>query len=221
VQVMNQLKQIGEFLKKNRTVIYVILGLALMLQICSRGASTPGTTTTTQGVEEVITDSIQGMEAPTNEPSHSNDINSLMIMIGLVLAFFVAKRYGYLEKLFPKVVIVKLSFAKQRSTGKLIAQVVLINHKKEAINFENPVLIFHKGSKKREFVIKNMGGVNYFPLTLVSGVGHKFNVDIQKFYDNVEGLSQFKNISVSFKTTVGKTHTSMKWPTWMVTKKIG
>lgn len=217
---MKQLNQIGDFLKKNRTIIYVILGLSILLQICSKGSTKPESTINTKGIENVVNDTIDSIKLPENAPEQSNDFNTTLLMIGLVLAFFVAKRFGYLEKLFPKMVIVKLNFAKQKASPNLIAQVFLINHKKEAISFNNPVLVFHKGRKKREFIIKNLGGVNYFPLTLTPSMGHKFNVDVQKFYDNVEGLSSYKNISVSFTTSTGKAYTSMRWPTWMVTKTI-
>lgn len=214
-----QLQQLASFLKKNRTFIYIILGVALLMQLLSGNVfNSPSSESVTQ-IESVISNA---EDVQTNHPAPTDNqgMNHFLWMIILVLLFFVAKRRGWLDKLFPSLVLVRLSLAKQKSTGHLVAKVVLINHKKEAISFDNPTVNFHHGKELRTFVIKNIGGVNYFPITLAPRTGHNFNIDVDKFYNNVEGLKKFKKVSVHFATPSGKVYKSTKTPVWLVFKHI-
>ncbi|WP_066632052.1 hypothetical protein [Labilibacter marinus] len=218
-------KKVSDFLafvKKNRLVIYVLVGTALMMQICSKGALPPDRTTAPQTQDVTI---LEEPEPSTQEPEQvprapKTDYTSLLIMTVAILSFFVAKRYGWLDKLFPKIVIFKVDYFRQKSTGNLIVKVFLINKTKSSISFNNPKLAFYKGSKKREFIIKNIGGENYFPITLTPGTGHKFNIDAQKFYNNVEGLDTYKSIQMEVTSTTGKSYKSMKWPTWLTFRRM-
>jgi len=220
-------KQISEFvafLKKNRIIIYALLGITLMMQICSKGALPPVRTTEPQ-FKEITSDNDPTAISQENAPEEMDrqpqtDFTSLLLMALVILAFFVAKRYGWLDKLFPKVVIFKVDYFKQKQTGNLILKVFLINKTNQTISFNNPQLIFYKGNNKRAFVIKNIGGQNYFPITLTPGTGHKFNIDAQKFYTNVEGLKQYKTIRMEINSTTGKSYKSMKWPTWLTFRTL-
>lgn len=212
------------FVRKNRIIIYVLLGSALMLQICSKGAQTPVRSVEPQFEE--ITQNTPGEEVAPNEeveneqaPKPANDMKTLLIMAALILAFFVARRYGWLDKLYPKVVIFKVNHYKSKTNGNLILKVFLINKTNTSISFNNPTLCFFKGSKKREFTIKNIGGQNYFPITLTPGTGHKFNIDAQKFYDKVDGLTKYRTLRMEINSTTGTNYKSMKWPAWLTLKK--
>ncbi|GAF05374.1 hypothetical protein [Saccharicrinis fermentans] len=138
----------------------------------------------------------------------------------MILGFFVAQRYGWLEKLFPKVVIFKVDYAKQKATGHLVLKVLLINRTRESISFNNPTLAFFNGNQKREFIIKNIGGQNYFPITLTPGTGHKFNIDAQKFYSSIADLEKYKTIQMIITSTTGRSYKSIKWPVWLTFRRI-
>ncbi len=212
------------FIKANRLIIYVLLGSALMLQICSKGAQQPTRSADSQ-YEEITQPDSEEAEAPSENtemdqaPKPANDMNTLLLMAALILAFFVAKRYGWLDKLYPKVVIFKVNHHKSKTNGNLILKVFLINKTNTSISFNNPTLCFFKGSNKREFIIKNIGGQNYFPITLAPGTGHKFNIDTQKFYDSVEGLTKYKTLRMEINSTTGTKYKSAKWPAWLTFKK--
>ena len=220
----NKLKDFIAFVKKNRVVIYVFLGTALMMQICSRGALPPVKSSEPQVKEISSSASEEAFPRETSQGEQPQrpgpDFTSLLLMAVVILGFFVAKRYGWLDKLMPKVVVFKVDYFKQKSTGHLILKVFLINRTGESISFNNPTLVFFNGNKKREFVIKNIGGQNYFPITLTPGTGHKFNLDAQKFYNNVEGLDSFKTIRLEITSTSGKSYRSMKWPTWLTFRRM-
>ncbi|MGQ1785195.1 MULTISPECIES: hypothetical protein [unclassified Saccharicrinis] len=219
-----QLKDFIAFVHKNRVVIYVLLGTVFMLQICSRGALPPERTSAPQVQEITPSAQEQGIpqEAPPEEQPRQpqTDFTHLLLMAAVILGFFVAKRYGWLDKLFPRVVIFKVDHYKQKNTGNLILKVFLINKTNTSISFNNPTLAFFKGKKKREFVIKNIGGQNYFPITLTPGTGHKFNIDAQKFYSKVEGLEQYKTLRMEITNTTGTSYKSMKWPVWLTFRKM-
>ncbi len=217
-----QVQQLALFLKKNRTIIYIILGTALLMQLLSSNLFETQSPAPEQISQiESVTSRSNDLQSQEQSPSTNKPgMRQFLWMVILVLLFFVAKRRGWLEKLFPRIVLVRLSLAKQKSTGHLVAKVLLINHKKEAISFESPTVNFHKGKDTRSFVIKNIGGVNYFPIALASGTGHKFNIDLDKFYNNVEGLKEYKRISVHFGTTSGKEYRTGKKFVWMVFKHI-
>ncbi len=220
---MQKFKDLLEFLKKNRLIIYVIFGMAIMLQICSKGAETP--IKNPSPVTENVHPLIQNPSVDVNNPNLENqnpgtDLQSLLLIAIVVLGFFVAKRYGWIEKLYPKVVIFRVSFYKVRLNGKLALKVVLINHTKRDITFNNPSIQFFKGKDKREFSIKNIGGQNYFPITLLPNTGHKFTIDAQKFYDQVEGLSEHRSIRMVISATDGTSYKSIKWPIALTYKKL-
>ncbi len=213
------------FIKANRIIIYVLLGSAFMLQVCSKGAQTPVRYLEPQ-FEEITQPAPEEVDVPNEDveinqaPNPANDMNTLLIMAVLILAFFVAKRYGWLDKLYPKVVIFKVNHYKSKTKGNLILKVFLINKTNTSISFNNPTLCFYKGNKKREFTIKNIGGQNYFPITLTPGTGHKFNIDAQNFYDKVDGLTEYKTLRMEINSTTGTNYKSMKWPAWLTFKKI-
>ncbi len=215
---MKQLNEFLAFLKKNRVIIYVILGLALTMQICSRGALPP-VSKDTQTIENNTPDITQTplSEAPANreQPSPQSDYTSLLLMAIIVLTFVLAKRYGYLKKIIPQVVVFRVKHYKQKSNGRLVLKIILINHTQRDISFMTPSILFFKGNEKREFTIKNIGGYNYFPLTLMPGTGQKLTIDAQKFYDQVDGLEQYKTICMKICSTSGKSYQSIKWPVYL------
>ena len=218
-----QIKDFWGFVKKNRVIIYTLLGVALLMQICSKGALPPVRSSEPQ-VKEITPDvNDNSIPKPDNQNTNRqdrNDFTHILLMVGLILAFFVAKRYGWLDKLFPKIVIFKVEYYRQKSTGNLLLKVFLINKTKTSISFNNPMLIFYNGSKKREFVIKNIGGQSYFPITLTPNTGNRFTIDAQKFYNNVQGLDDYKTIRMVITDNVGKSYKSIKWPTLLTFRKI-
>jgi len=219
-----QIKDFTAFVKKNRVVIYVLLGTILMLQICSRGALPPKHTSDPQAMDITISndesDTPQVTPPEEHTPKPQTDFTSILLMAVVILGFFVAQRYGWLDKLFPKIVIFKVDYAQQKATGHLILKVLLINRTRESISFNNPTLAFFKGKHKREFIIKNIGGQNYFPITLTPGTGHKFNIDAQKFYTSIPDLEKYKTLQMIITTTTGRSYKSMKWPVWLTFRRI-
>ncbi len=210
---MKQLKGFLDILKKNRIIIYTLLGVALTMQICSRGAQT--------AVQEPVSieDRVSQIDTdtPVQQPSDvleapKTDYTSLFIMLFFVLFFFVAKKYGWLQKFMPQLVLFRVGHYKLKSNGNIVLRVFIINQTKRDITFNAPTIQFFNGNSKREFAIKNIGGQNYFPLTLMPGTGHKFTIDAQKFYTKVDGLNDFKTISMQIETSTGKIYKSIKWP---------
>lgn len=219
---MKQLNDFILFLKKNRIIIYTILATVILLQICSYGAKPPTHSgdVTIENKAPLSENTLIPQDA-NNTTNHSdNNFRTLMLMALLVLGFFVVKRFGWLEKLFPKIVVFRVVHFKNKSNGNLVLKIFLLNKTNNSISFNNPSIEFFKGSQKREFVIKNIGGLNYFPLTLTPGTGQRFTIDAQKFYANVNELNDYKLIRMVITTTSGKTYKSIKWPTWLNFRKI-
>ncbi len=215
---MKQLNEFLAFLKKNRVILYVILGLALTMQICSRGALPPetkDTRTIENNTPDITQTPLSQTPANTEHPTPKKNYNSLLIMAIIVLTFVLAKRYGYLKKIIPQVVVFRVKHYKQKSNGRLAIKILLINHTRKDISFMPPSILFFKGKEKREFTIKNIGGYNYFPLTLMPGTGQKLTIDVQKFYDQVDGLEQYRTICMKICSTSGKTYQSIKWPVYL------
>ncbi|TLX73058.1 hypothetical protein E9993_16490 [Labilibacter sediminis] len=220
---MKQLNDFLSFLKKNRLIIYLLLGIALLLQVCSYGAKPPVATgeVAIEDVTSLPSDNsvVQIPENPTPN-GNDNDFGTLMLMAIAVLGFFVAKRFGLLEKAFPRVLIFRVIHLKNKTNGNLVIKIFLLNKTDKSISFNNPSIAFFKGSQKREFVIKNIGGLNYFPLTLTPGTGQRFTIDAQKFYTNIDNLDEYKLVQMAISTTSGKTYKSIKWPTWLILRRI-
>lgn len=220
---MKQLNEFIAFVKKNRVIIYTLIGVALLLQICSTGTNSPvlrDKDTVENNISILKENSISEKPTIPIPEQPKNDFNTLLIMAFLVLAFFVAKRFGLLEKAFPKMVVFRVVHLKNKTNGNLVLKVFLLNKTNKSISFNHPTIEFFKGSKKREFVIKNIGGLNYFPLTLTPGTGHRFTIDTQKFYSTVDNMHNYKLVRMSIPTISGKKYTSIKWPSWLIFRKI-
>lgn len=220
---MKQISNFLAFVKKNRVIIYSMLACMLVLQICSEGSKPP--VNQVEEVQEVISlneggESVEQGERVEQPPSRSQDYTNILLMTILVLSFFVAKRYGWLEKIFPSIVVFQVNHFKQKSTGNHVLKIAVINKTSKDVSLMQPTIVFYKGNKSREFAIKNIGGLNYFPLTLLPNTGQKFTIDAEKFYNNVEGLKEFKTIQVKMCSTGGKCYKSMKWPKGLTFRKL-
>ncbi len=224
---MKQIQDFLAFVKKNKYFLFIILGIIILLQVLSLGSRPSVTQNTDPRTEKQMNQTEWSFEQPENrdvtppvQNTNKNDFTSIIILAILVLVFVLAKKYGYLEKLFPSIFIFRTTYFKQKSTGNLVVKVWLINKTKSDISLNNPTVSFFKGSKKREFTIKNIGGQNYFPLTLMPNTGHKFVIDIQKFYNNIDDLKEYKNIQMKICATSGKCYKSTKWPASLTFRTI-
>ncbi|MDB4334746.1 hypothetical protein OAA06_00145 [bacterium] len=219
---MKNINDLLEFLKKNRLIIYIILGLILILQICSKGSQPIINTETITDIPAIEQPSLPNELSipPQDESQPENEkpeIPNLWILLIVVLSLFVARRKGWLDKIYPQIFILRVVYYKRKTNGELVLKVFILNRTRKSVTIEAPSLAFFKGKEKRQFVIKNLGGQQLFPLILLPGTGHKFVISAQKFYDNVDGLSQFKTIRMLLPTQNGKTYKSTKWPvvlTW-------
>ncbi len=218
---MQQLKAFLDFLKKNRIIIYVMLGIALSMQVCSIANQDTNQEVAESSSNSEIQYSEQALQQPVDgEKPQSFNFNTLWVMLFVTLAFYVAKRKGWLQKIMPQMVLFRVGHYKMKSNGNLALRVFIINQTQRDITFNAPSIQFYKGKSKREFAIKNIGGHNYFPLTLMPGTGHKFTIDAQKFYNNVEGLNEYKTISMQICSNTGKCYRSIKWPASLAFRKI-
>ncbi len=218
---MQQLKSFLEFLKKNRIIIYVMLGIALTMQICSTANQNTNPDTNSLSENSVSQYSEQPIQQPEDgQKPQSFNLNSLWVMIFVTLLFYVAKRKGWLQKFMPQIVIFRVGHYKVKSNGNLALRVFIINQTKRDITFNAPTIQFFKDNTKREFAIKNIGGQNYFPLTLMPGTGHKFTIDAQKFYNNVDGLTDYKTVSMQICSSTGKCYKSIKWPVSLTLRRL-
>lgn len=218
---MQQLQGFLDFLKKNRIIIYVMLGLAFTMQVCSIANPGPEQGDAVYSDNSVSQYSEQSIQQPeTGDKPQTFNYNSMWVMLFVTLIFYVAKRKGWLQKIMPQVVIFRVGHYKVKSNGNLALRVFIINQTKRDITFNAPSIQFYKGSSKREFAIKNIGGHNYFPLTLMPGTGHKFTIDAQKFYNNVDGLNDYKTIAMQICTNTGKCYKSIKWPASLAFRKL-
>ncbi len=226
------MKQFQEFLalvKKNKYFLLVILGIIILLQILSKGAEPTVSHSPESQWEESINqqDELNNQQSdPSETPTRrrGNDFSSIIILAFFVVAYFLAKKYGYLDKIMdkitPSIFILRTSYFKQKSTNHLVIKVLIINKTKSDVSLNNPTICFYKGKDVREFTIKNIGGQNYFPLTLMPNTGHKFVIDAQKFYDNVQDLKDHKSIQMKICSSSGKCYKSIKWPVSLTFKTI-
>lgn len=198
-----------------------MLGIALSMQVCSisNKSESPEPNAISENTVSEYSEELMQQPADGEQPQSFN-INSLWVILFLTLLFYVAKRKGWLQKIMPQVVIFRVGHYKVKSNGNLALRVFVINQTQRDITFNAPSIQFYNGNAKREFAIKNIGGQNYFPLTLMPGTGHKFTIDAQKFYNNVEGLNDYKTISMQICSNTGKCYRSMKWPASLTFRKI-
>ncbi|WP_430816990.1 hypothetical protein [Carboxylicivirga sp. RSCT41] len=184
------LDKIKTFYRQNRLLILIGLAFLLLMQICSRGGRVDKALLQNeqQAVEESIPDDTElkplnelHYEQERQQQKRNPEMISLYILMGMVLLVYVATKRGWLQKLSPSVVWVRVHVKRNKSTKARIVSISINNQTKESLTFSPPVLAFGSPFKKaRKFRIKG-GDDNIFPLTLMPGTAHRLTIDIDAF----------------------------------------
>lgn len=204
------INNIKAFYQKNRIIIIVGLGFLVLMQICSRGGRvekqepmpSPEIAQVTDDAEvkplrEIYYDDIQKQKVKRPE------MTSMFILMGLVLLVYVAIKRGWLQKLTPSVVWVRVKIRRDKNTKERIASISIVNQTKESLTFSPPILVFSDVFKKsRKFRLKSGEGQNVFPLTLMPGTGHSIHLNIDAFKQKAGGLKGLNWIKVEVNASI-------------------
>lgn len=209
--------RIKAFYRKNRSLVIGTFAFLLLMQICSRGGKVE-TNPESQGKhatsETLRFDSLPGGEesleqvfydemtkpAPEPQPVYY----PILLMTAVVLLFYLAQKYGFLKKLMPAWVYVRVKKIKSKYTGEELLHIEIHNKTHDSITFYPPVLAFKRGRKIKKYRIKGGDGQGIFPLTLTPGTGHKLAININRFRERIPELKKYKNITVSIEADNGK-----------------
>jgi len=211
--------RVKEFYRRNRSLIIGTLAFLLFMQICSRGSKveTNSELRKSPAAEETVRfDSLpdgkesleqvfyEEMTKPVPEPQPV--YYPLLLMTAVVLLFYLAQRYGFLKKMMPAWVYLKVKKVKSRYTGEELLQIEIQNKTHDSVTFSPPVLSFKKGRKIKRYRIKGGDGQSFFPLTLMPGTGHKMVININRFRERIPELKKYKNLTVTIEADNGKVY---------------
>lgn len=219
----NLLNRIKTYYRKNRRFIIGGLAFLLLLQICNRGGKVA--TKSDSSEEQTVHENVQfdtlanGEESleqvfyetltkPETEPQpkYNPIFMQLLLMTSLILIFYLAQKRGWVRKLMPAWVFVRVKTKKNKHTGEKLLHLEINNKTKDSITFNPPVLTFKRYNKTKHFKIKGGDGQTIFPLTLMPDTGHKLVINLDRFKKNVPELKKFKNVSISIDADNGKTY---------------
>ncbi len=219
----NLIYRIKAFYHKNRRFIISGLAFIVLLQICGRGgniapkkesAQKSGTPlsihfdTLANGDEPLEQVFYESLTKPDDEPQPKYNplFMEMLLMTSLILIFYLAQKRGWIKKLMPAWVFVKVKKSKNGHNGDTLLHLEINNKTKDSITFEPPVLTFKRFSKTKRFKIKGSEGQPIFPLTLMPDTGHKLVINIDRFKKSMPKLKMYKNISISIDADNGKTY---------------
>ncbi|HYQ58675.1 MAG TPA: hypothetical protein VEP89_15150 [Draconibacterium sp.] len=74
----------------------------------------------------------------------------------------------------------------------------------EAIDLEQPLLVFDNFWLKRKFRIKGMDNYSFYPLFLEKGKTHQLTIDLNRFYSHDKSLKKFPKVKVHLNDVKGK-----------------
>ncbi|TRX66217.1 7TM-DISM domain-containing protein [Carboxylicivirga sp. M1479] len=199
--------KIKEFYRKNRLLIIAGLAFILLMQICSKGGrvkqknaehdSQVTTEAPSNNDSELKPLNEIYYEEQQNNPERNPEMTSLFILMGLVLLVYVATKRGWLQKLTPSIVWVRISVKRNKATKQRMATISIANHTKESITFFAPVLAFSASfGKARRFRLKGGSDQQLFPLTLMPGTAHTVTLNIDNFHKKAGLSNSFKWVKV-------------------------
>lgn len=205
---MNTLRQIAEFYKKNRLLILSALTIMVVVHWCSRRGENIREKVVTPS--EQVTGTLTDKLAPTPEAPLTNWLPYLL-MVGVVLLVFVAKRRGWIEKLIPGMVLVRTSIFRSKENKRRMMRLFIMNTTRSGQTFSNPVVEFIRPGGKKAFVI-HVTGVAAFPITLTTNTSHMLVIDLDRFYDKVPELKKYRWVKVKMTVNGTREKTSMlRW----------
>jgi hypothetical protein len=217
------LYRIKAYYHKNRRFIIGGLAFLLLLQICNRGGkvSTKSDSAEKPTAHEQIQfdtlangeESLEGVFYETltkpeteSQPKYNPLFLEMLLMTSLIFIFYLAQKRGWIKKLMPAWVFVRVKTTKIKHTGEKLLHLEISNKTKDSITFNPPVLTFKRYSKTKRFKIKGGDGQTIFPLTLMPGTGHKLVINLDRFKKNVPEIKKYNQISISIDADNGKTY---------------
>lgn len=219
----NLIYRIKAFYNRNRRFIIAGLGFVVLMQICGRGGNLVPTKKSSEksessaaihfdtlangdeSLEQVFYESLTKPETEP-QPKYNPLFMEMLLMTGLILIFYLAQKRGWMKKLMPAWVFVRVKKSKNGISGEALLHLEINNKTKESITFEAPILTFRRYGKTKKFKIKGSEGQQLFPLTLMPDTGHKLVINIDRFKMGVPELKKYKNITISVDADNGKTY---------------
>lgn len=213
---MKILQQIVSFYKKNRLIILIGLITLIAINWCSEQGNRIRQTSPSapQNNERSITeDQNPAIERPQEEPtSHKGLWLPYLLMVGMVLLVFVAKRRGWIEKIFPGMVIVQTKIFRSKENKRHMMRLFIINTTKSGQTFNDPIIEFMRPGSKKAFSILATGS-GAFPITLTTNTSHSLTIDLDRFYEKVPELKKYRWIRM--KMTINGTKVKKSLPRWV------
>jgi hypothetical protein len=199
-QIVN-LAELKAFYKRYRLFIISGLIILLALQWCQIQA------------DKAYRDDTMSQSHQLNLPNHEVQTPQraprggtwmpYLIMVSLILLVFIIQRRGWINNLFPKVIIFRIQ--PFRAQHKLMLRLFIYNAKKQNQTFDAPIIEFLKLGKTISFKLTVNSSEASFPITLTHSVAHNLVIDLHKFYQARPNLRHFYFIRARITVNGSKT----------------
>jgi len=189
---MKNLIQLWERAKPYRYLVFGFLLIVIVLQWCQLQSRKP-----IQVIPEKVVENVKEYLPAEHDGGNWSGWMPFILISALAIVFFLAHRRGWVEKLIPGMVLVRMRILRQKQTGKRVLQLFIMNTKRESQTFDSPVIHFFKPGKKKSYRIKVNHNDLAFPLTLTSHTSHKLNIDLDQFYNKDPELKKYWFVQVS------------------------
>ncbi|MFT3737292.1 MAG: hypothetical protein QM786_00880 [Breznakibacter sp.] len=200
------------FYKRNRLAIIVALGIVVVLQWCQLQANKTYREGESLIHRPTIEQSISQLDKPTIDVPSSNPWLPYLLMVGMVLLVFVAQRRGWIEKIFPRLIVLRIRLFKLN--GRQMLRFFFLNTKKENQSFDAPVVEFMKPGKNKAYKIIVTDSHVSFPLTLTTSTAHSLVIDLDRFLEKVPELRKYHWVRVKIVANGVKEYRTWPRPIW-------
>lgn len=205
-------QKIVSFYKRHRLAIIVGLGIVALLQWCQLQADKTYREGNAPAHRPMVEQPMPGVDKPVPEAPAYNPWLTYLLMVGLVLLVFVAQRRGWMEKLFPRLIVLRVKLFKLHNRQML--RFFFLNAKKESQNFDAPVVEFMKPGQNRAFKIIVTDSNVTFPLTLTPSTAHSLVIDLDRFFEKVPELRKYHWVRVKITANGNKEYRTWVRPIW-------
>lgn len=189
------MKQIIAFCKKNRLLIIGALVIIAILQWCQYQANTQYRQAKSQPHQQETVRNIESQEMPIpDEAPQSNPWLPYFILVGMTFVVYIAQKRGWIEKLVPGMMILRMRLFKQNE--RQMMRIFLLNTSNHSHDIDSPVVEFIKPGVVKAYRIKINDNEIGFPLTMTQRTSHMMVIDLDRFYDRIPELKSFHWVKI-------------------------
>lgn len=134
-------------------------------------------------------------DSPKGFSPFSVFFNFLSFALLSVFIVFIVKRLKGDELVF-----VMVRSKKNKQTKRRYLQVNTFNFSKFSVSLNSPTIAFFHKNQVKKYLITKVENQLLYPLILPANQGHRINIDLDKFYDNVQELNVYKQVQLIYST---------------------